>query len=100
MKGLQRFFDILGKIVALVWLVNFVLWVTNAQWGYMNSVEWLVKIVQGIKDWGALLLVAIVGCEAVARRNIVFKILFLIVLAFCVVFMFFPNVSDKIFSIF
>lgn len=96
---LQKVFDILGKVIAIVWLINFVLFVTNAQWGYLNNVEIAVQIIQGIKDWGALLLVGVVGCEAVAKRHLVFKILFLIVLAFCIIFMFFPEVRDQIFGI-
>ncbi len=97
---LQKVFDILGKIIAIVLLINLVLFVTNAQWGYLNKVEWLAKIVLGIREYGTLLLAGVVGCEAVAKRNIVFKILFLILLAFCVIFMCFPSVTDKIFGIF
>lgn len=96
---MQKLFDIIGKILALVWLVNFVLWVTNANWGYLNSIDILVKIVDAIYAWGALLLVAIVGFEAVAKRHLVIKIIYLIILAACVVFMFFPGATDQIFNI-
>ena len=99
MDGLQKFFDIVGKILAIVWLVVFVLWVTNANWGYLNSIEILVKIVNGIKEWGALLLVAVVGCEAVAKRSWVIKIVFLVLLVACIVFMFLPGATDKIFNL-
>ena len=96
---MQKLFDIIGKIIALVWLVNFVLWVTNANWGYLNNIDALVAIVNLIKEWGALLLVAVVGFEAVAKRKLFIKIIFLVVLAACVVFMFFPGVTDQIFNI-
>lgn len=96
---MQKLFDVLGKILAIVWLIAFVLWVTNANWGYLNSVEIAVKIINGIKEWGALLLVGIVGCEAVAKRSLVIKIVFLVLLAACVIFMFFPGVTDQIFSV-
>lgn len=95
---MQKTFDILGKVIALVWLVNFVLWVTNANWGYLNDIAILVKIINGIKEWGALLLVAVTGCEAVAKRNLIIKIIFLVLLVACVIFMFFPGATDQIFN--
>ena len=99
MEGLQKFFDFMAKLLAIVWLLNFVLWVTNANWGYLNDVEIVVKIVNGLKEWGALLLVALVGCEALAKRHLVFKILFLILMAACIIFMFFPGATAQIFTI-
>ena len=97
MKGLQKLLDALGKIIAVVWIINFVLWVTNTNWGYLNNVEIVVNIISGIKEWGALVLVAVVGFEAVAKRNLIIKILFLVLVAACVIFMFFPGVTDQIF---
>ncbi len=90
-EKLAKVFDILGKIVAIVWILVFILLLTNAKWGYMNGIPWLLNIFNIIKTYGALLLVAIVGFEAVAKRNIVFKILYLLCLAIIVVFMFFPE---------
>ena len=98
MKALSKLFDILGKIIAIVWLLAFVLWVTNANWGYLDTIPVLVKILSIIKEWGALLLVAVVGFEA-ASRKIWLLIPFLIILAACIIFMFFPGATDAIFNL-
>ena len=95
---MQKFLDFLGKLIAIVWLLSFALWVTNANWGYLNNIGIVVTIINIIKEWGALALVAIVGLEAVAKRKLITKILFLLLLAVCVIFMFFPGVTDQIFN--
>lgn len=100
MKVLQKIFDILGKLIALVWLLNFVVWVTNAQWHYLSNVALAEKIVNGIFAYGSFLLVAVVGFEAVARRHLAIKIIFLVLLVFCIIMMFFKGVSSTIFGIF
>ena len=96
---MQKLLDFLGKLIAIVWLVSFVLWVTNANWHYLDSVGIVVTILNIIHEWGALALVGVVGFEAVAKRKLITKILFLLLLAVCVIFMFFPGVTDQIFNI-
>ena len=95
---MQKFWDALGKVIAIVWVVNFVLWVTNANWNYIPN-DTVVNIISGIKEWGALVLVGVVGFEAVAKRKLFIKIIFLVLLAACVIFMFFPGVTAQIFNL-
>ena len=99
MKALSKLFDIIGKILAFVWMIAFILWVTNANWHYLDSVGIVVTILNIVHEWGALALVGVVGFEAVAKRKLITKILFLLLLAVCVIFMFFPGVTDQIFNI-
>ena len=96
---MQKLLDFLGKLIAIVWLVSFVLWVTNANWHYLDSVGIVVTILNIVHEWGALALVGVVGFEAVAKRKLITKILFLLLLAVCVIFMFFPGVTNQIFNI-
>lgn len=91
---MQKLFDLLGKLIAIVWLISFVLWATNANWGYLNNYGTVVTILNIIHEWGALVLVGVVGFEAVAKRKRVTKIIYLILLAICIVFSFFPGVIN------
>ena len=93
MKVLSKIFDILGKIIAIVWMINFVLVVTNAKFDYIH-VDIVLKIMSVISTWGALILVAVVGFEA-SSKKLWTLIPFLIVLAFCVIMMFFPEVAHS-----
>lgn len=94
MKALQKIFDILGKIIAIVWIINFVLMVTNAKFDYIH-IDIMVKIINIIFNWGALLLVAVVGFEA-SSKKLWTLIPFLVILAFCVIMICFPDVAHKL----
>ena len=43
----------------------------------------------------ALVLIAVVGLEAMAKRNFIFQIIFLALLALIVVFLFFPDTYNS-----
>ena len=49
----------------------------------------LVKVQLSMRDG------AVVGLEAMSKRNLVFQIIFIALLALIVVFMFFPETYDK-----
>lgn len=91
MKKLEGLFDILGEILAVVIVVTFVVLLANAQWGFLASVPWLHNILEIIQNFGMLALVAIVGLEAMSKRNFLFRIIFYALLAIIVIFLFFPD---------
>ncbi len=96
MKRLEKVFDILGEILAVVLVIVYVIHFANLNWHFLDGVANGVigNIIAGIVNYGALVLVAIVGLEAISKRNIVFRILFYVLLAVVVVFMFFPGTMD------
>ncbi|MBQ8882246.1 MAG: hypothetical protein IJY70_02500 [Clostridia bacterium] len=90
MKSLEKFFDILGEILAILLVVVYILSLANAQWGFLNGIPWLVNIMAILRTYGSLLLVAVVGLEAMSKRNFIFRIIFYAAIAIIVIFMFFP----------
>ncbi|MFR6056143.1 MAG: hypothetical protein ACLUHK_06125 [Eubacteriales bacterium] len=58
-----------------------------------------MNILEILRTYGSLLLVAVVGLEAISKRNIVFQIIFLALLALIVVFMFFPGTYENLIGI-
>ena len=84
MKVLQNFLNFLAKLLAIVWLLNFVVYITNATWSYIPY-KIVVNIVDVIKNYGAFVIAGIVGFSVVVRCRWVFKILFLLLLVACIV---------------
>ena len=91
MKSWEKFFDIIGEILAVSLVVVYVLSLANAQWHFLDGITWLTNIMALMRTYGALLLVAVVGLEAMSKRNFLFRIIFYAMLAIIVIFMFFPS---------
>ena len=88
MKKLEPVFDIIGEILAVLLVAVYILCLANAQWQFItNSI---------VRNYGALLLVAVVGLEAMSKRNIIFRIIFYAALAIIVIFLFFPGTYQNL----
>lgn len=94
-KKLEKVFDIIGEILAVVLVIVFALLIIDANFPFLDNVEWLKNAFEIIRTYGALLLIAVVGLEAMAKRNFVFQIIFLALLALIVVFLFFPGTYES-----
>ncbi len=90
MKKLEPIFDILGEIIAVVMVVIYILALANARWMFIKS-DVLLNIINVALTYGSLLLVAVVGLEAISKRNLVIRIIFYACLAIIVIFLFFPS---------
>ena len=92
-KKAEKFFDIIGEILAVVLVIVYALLIINANFSFLPDV--LLDIFSVIHTYGGLVLIAVVGLEAMSKRNFVFQIIFLALLALIVVFMFFPETSQN-----
>ena len=97
MKALEKVFDILGEIIAVVLVITFALLIIDANFKFLPDV--LYNILNVIRNYGALGLIAVVGLEAISKRNIIFKILFLAMLALIVIFLFFPGTYENLINL-
>lgn len=95
MKKLEPVFDILGEILAVFLVVVYILSLANAQWGFINNAT-ILNILSIARTYGSLLLVGVVGLEAISKRNFLFRIIFYICLAIIVIFLFFPNTYQNL----
>ena len=95
MKRLEKFFDILGEIIAVLMVVIYIVALANAQVGFLSSVPVVEKIINIAIHYGSLLLVAVVGLEAMSKRNFLFQLIFIALLALIVVFLFFPDTYNS-----
>ena len=89
-------FDIIGEILAVIYVFVFVLLLIDAQWPFISNVDWLYKIFKGIWMYGGFIIAAIVGLEAMSKRNIILFIVFAALVAICVIFTFFPGTYQNL----
>ena len=93
-KGLEKVFDIIGEILAVVLVIVFALLILDANFHFLPDT--VLNIFTVIKEYGALILIAVVGCEAMSKRNFLFQIIFLALVALIVIFLFCPGTYDNL----
>lgn len=96
-KGLEKIFDVIGEILAVVLVIVYAVTLLNAKLDFIEPGT-LYNVLNGIRFYGSIILIGVVGLEAMCKRNIVFFLIFLVLLALVVVLMFFPDVFDSMVS--
>lgn len=96
-KKMEKVFDILGEILAVLLVVVFALLIINATFEFLP--DGVLNVFEVIRNYGSLVLIAVVGLEAMSKRNFIFQIIFLALLALIVVFLFFPGTYDNLINI-
>lgn len=86
---LEKIWDVLGEILAVMLVVTYALLILNANFSFLTN-ETLIKVLDILRNYGSLALIGIVGMEAMARRNFILKLIFLAFVAIIVIFLFFP----------
>ncbi len=92
-KKTEKLWDILGEIFAVLLVLVYAVLIINANWPFIKNAT-LYNVLEGLRSYGSIILVGIVGLEAISKRNIIFQILFVAIMALVVIFMFFPNASS------
>ncbi|MDD4292048.1 MAG: hypothetical protein PHX51_07445 [Clostridia bacterium] len=88
-EGLEKFFDVLGELLAFLTLALYICLIIDANWQFIPRGT-LYDVLQIAKVYAPLILVGIVGFEATIKRNILIRLLFYAMVAVIVIFMFFP----------
>lgn len=90
-KKLEPIFDFLGEVLALIMVAVYILTLADAQWGFFAKWDPVILDVMAIlRLYGSLLLVGIVGMEAVSKRKMLVRWIFYAAVAIIVIFLFFP----------
>lgn len=98
LKGTEKIWDILGEILAIILVIVYALLIINASFSFIPEGTFL-NILEIIRTYGSLLLVGVVGMEAMSKRNFIFRIIFLLLIAVIVVFLFFPDTYGNFINI-
>ncbi len=93
-KRSEKLFDILGEILAVVLVLVYAVLIIDSNFDFIPDGTFL-NILQILRTYGSLALVGIVGLEAMSKRNLLFQIIFLALIALIVVFLFFPGTYES-----
>lgn len=93
-KGLEKIFDVIGEILAVILVIAYAIVLLNAKIEFIEPGT-VLNVFNGICFYGSILLVGVVGLEAMCKRNIIFFLIFLVLVALVVILMFFPDVFDS-----
>ena len=91
----KQIFDVISGIAAVVTVLVYLILCINATWTFIPAGSFIYNLLQVIKAWAPLLVVALVGIEFFADKHVSLRIIFYVIIAAVVIFMFFPNVWDK-----
>ena len=95
---MSKVWDIIGEILAVVLVLVYAVLIINANFSFIPEGT-IMNILEILRTYGSLLLVAVVGLEAISKRNVIFQIIFVLLLALIVVFMFFPGTYENLIGI-
>lgn len=92
---IEKVFDVLGEIIAVLALIIFVVSILNYNFNFVKNAD-AVKILEIANEWSGFLLIAVVVLEATIKRNIVIRIIALLLIAIAVIFLFFPGTYNTL----
>ena len=98
-SALEKVFDILGEIFAVLTVVLYATLIINANWTFIPKGTFF-NILLVIKNYAALVVVLVVSFEAMVKRSFILKVIFLILLAIIILFQFFPGTWQNITELF
>ncbi len=91
----KQILDVIGCIAAVVTVLVYLVLCINSTWSFIPEGTFIMNVLQVIRTYAPLIVVAIVGIEFFADKNIAFRILFYIAIAIVVIFMFFPGTWNQ-----
>ena len=94
-KKMSKFWDVLGEILAVIFILSFAFMILNATFGWIQDPT-VLQIFDYVRNFGALLIAGVVGLEAISKRNIVIQIIFIAIMAIIVIFLFFPGTYQNL----
>lgn len=97
-KCTEKIWDILGEILAVVLVLTYAALILNANFAFIPEGVFL-NVLEIIRTYGSLVLVGVVGLEAMSKRNVIFQIIFLALCALIVIFLFFPGTYENLIAI-
>jgi len=90
----KKFWNVLGQVFGFLTIALFAFWYTNEQFSFLTDTA-VLSILSIITVFVALAVAAIAGMEFVSGKKL-FVLLYLIILAIVVIFMFYPDLGIDI----
>ncbi len=91
----KQIFDVIGCIAAVVTVLVYLVLCINSTWVFIPEGSFVLNVLEVIRTYAPLIVVAIVGLEFFANKHIAFRIIFYVAIAILVIFMFFPGTWNQ-----
>lgn len=91
----KQIFDVIGCIAAVVTVLVYLVLCINSTWTFIPEGSFVLNVLEVIRTYAPLIVVAIVGLEFFANKHIAFRIIFYVAIAILVIFMFFPGTWNQ-----
>ena len=103
-EGIERGVDFIGEILAFLtvalWVFMFFQYTFNFIPADATVGEWSVaNLLEYIKYWATLLVLGLKGFEFAVKRGFIMFIIYGVLIAACIIFMFIPQVWESIFGL-
>lgn len=86
---MKKILDWVGGVAAFLTVAVYILLIVHGNWAFLPDSVYNVLVV--IRTWAPLVVVAITGLEFVAEKPFIVKLVFYVMVAVVVIFMFFPE---------
>lgn len=86
---MKKILNWIGGVAAFLTVAVYILLIVHGNWAFLP--EGVYNVLMVIKAWAPLIVVAIVGLEFVSDKPFIVKLLFYVMVAGVVIFMFFPD---------
>ena len=86
---MKRILDILGGVAAFLTITVFILLMIDSNWAFLPTT--LGNILRVVQVWAPLGVTAVAGLEFVSEKPFLIKLVYYIMVAALVVFLFFPG---------
>ena len=90
------FLDFIGKVLAVVMIIVYAAQIVHAYYPFLPDEGTLLTIIDYVKMYAPMALMAVVGLEAVWDKSELLKLVMLVACAAIIIFSFFPAVRDTI----
>ncbi len=95
---LSKILSIVNKILAFAVLLAYALFAINMNWPFITN-DTLISVIKGVMYYGPLAICGMVMIEFAIKRNIIIQLVVYAIIAIAIIFQFFPETLDAIFSI-
>ena len=89
-NGFKDLLNIFGEVIAFFTIILYAVLIANANWPFIPAGTFL-NILNVCKFYAPLALVLVVGLEFISSRRWFIRIIFYVIIAAIIVFMFFPG---------
>ncbi len=92
----KKIWNTLGTLIALILMLGYILWVINSQWPFIPAGSVFLSILTNIMFYGPMILIMIVTLEFFADKNIILRVIVIVLWAGIFIISFYPEILNLV----